>query len=50
MPPAIRARDARAAGDADFRSFLGMMGGILGVVSSLVDQSETTSQLRALGE
>ena len=42
-----RARRARA-GDADFRSFLGMMGGILGVVSSLVDQSETTSQLRAL--
>jgi pimeloyl-ACP methyl ester carboxylesterase len=42
-----RARRARA-GDADFRSFLGMMGGILGVVSSLVEQSEATSQLRAL--
>jgi len=42
-----RARRARA-GDPDFRSFLGMMGGILGVVSSLVDQSEATSQLRAL--
>lgn len=42
-----RARRARTE-DADFRSFLGLAGGILGVVSSLVDESETTSQLRAL--
>ena len=42
-----RARRARGD-DADFRSFLGVMGGILGVVSSLVDESETTAQLRAL--
>jgi hypothetical protein len=42
-----RARRARG-GDTDFRSFLGVMGGILGVVSSLVDESETTAQLRAL--
>jgi hypothetical protein len=42
-------RARRAHGDdADFRSFLGIAGGILGVVSSLVDESETTSQLRAL--
>jgi hypothetical protein len=42
-----RARRARGD-DADFRSFLGIAGGILGVVSSLVDESETTAQLRAL--
>jgi len=42
-----RARHARGD-DADFRSFLGLAGGILGVVSSLVDESETTAQLRAL--
>jgi len=42
-----RARRARGE-DADFRSFLGVMGGILGVVSTLVDESETTAQLRAL--
>lgn len=42
-----RARRARS-GDADFRSFLGVMGGILGVVSSLAEESEATAQLRAL--
>src|SRR4051812_19450609 len=42
-----RARRARGD-DADFRSFLGMMGGILGVVTSLVDDNEGTAQLRAL--
>ena len=42
-----RARRARGD-DADFRSFLGVMGGILGVVSSLADSSEATAQLRAL--
>jgi len=42
-----RARRARGD-DSDFRSFLGMMGGILGVFSSLVDSSEGTTQLRAL--
>jgi hypothetical protein len=42
-----RARRARGD-DADFRSFLGVMGGILGAVSSLVDSSEATAQLRAL--
>ena len=43
-----RARRARGGDDADFKSFLGIAGGILGVVSSLVDESETTAQLRAL--
>ena len=42
-----RARRARGD-DADFRSFLGVMGGILGVVSSLVDESEANAQLRSL--
>lgn len=42
-----RARRARGD-DADFKSFLSMAGGILGVVSSLVDESEATAQLRAL--
>jgi hypothetical protein len=43
-----RARRARGGDDADFRSFLGVMGGILGVVTSLVDDSEASTQLRAL--
>jgi pimeloyl-ACP methyl ester carboxylesterase len=42
-------RARRAHGDdADFRSFLGVMGGILGVVTSLVDDSEASTQLRGL--
>ena len=42
-----RARRARGD-DADFRSFLGVVGGILGAVTSVVDDSEAATQLRAL--
>jgi len=41
-------RARRARGDDDLKSFLGIAGGILGVVSSLADSSEMTAQLRAL--